>query len=393
MRLARDNVGEGHRDCVAVVPRTIREGAPMTALDAPAITGARYRLDARGWRSILLMGLVVVVLFALGLSLLAAAVPGHYAIDGSDGPGVFGWATGILAITLGMRHAFDADHLAAIDNTTRKLAADGKRPLAVGFFFSLGHSTVVFLMAIVLGLGIAAINVQVQDDASLLHRITGVIGPSVSGIFLVAIAIINILVTVAIVKVFRRMRAGEFDESRFESELQKRGLLNRVFGRLGDRIDASWKIYPLGLLFGLGFDTATEVTLLVLSGAAVVGGLPWWAILSLPLLFAGGMCLFDTLDGILMNFAYGWAFLAPARKVYYNVVITVMSVFIALVIGLVQLGSVLADGLGWESPFLAWFDSLEFLGFAIVGTLIATWLISLVVWRVGRFEEKLRIPA
>lgn len=175
--------------------------------------------------------------------------------------------------------------------------------------------------------------------------------------------------------------------------MNKRGLLNRVFGRLADRIDASWKIYPVGVLFGLGFDTATEITLLVLSGAAVLGGLPWWAVLSLPLLFAAGMCFFDTLDGVLMNLAYGWAFLTPARKVYYNVVITVMSVFVALVIGSVQLFSVLAHNLGWENPFLEWFDSLEFLGYAIVGTLIATWLIALLVWRVGRFEEKLSISA
>jgi high-affinity nickel-transport protein len=247
-------------------------------------------------------------------------------------------------------------------------------------------------MTVVLGFGVAAFNTQVQDDGSLLHRVTGIIGPTVSGVFLMIIAIINILVTVAIVKVFHRMRAGEFDEARFEAELNKRGLLNRIFGRLANRIDASWKIYPLGALFGLGFDTATEITLLVLSGAAVLGGLPWWAVLSLPLLFAAGMCFFDTLDGVLMNFAYGWAFLNPARKVYYNVVITVMSVFIALVIGSVQLLSVLAHNLGWASPFLDWFESLDFLGYAIVGTLVVTWLVALLVWRIGRFEERLRIP-
>lgn len=365
----------------------------MTGSDAPAAVGPRYRLDVRGLRSIVVMGIIVVALFAAGFILLAAAVPGQYTIHGADGAGVFGWATGLLAITLGVRHAFDVDHIAAIDNTTRKLAADGKRPLAVGFFFSLGHSTIVFLMCVVLGFGVAAFNSQVQDEGSLLHRITGIIGPLVSGVFLMIIAIINILVTVALVRVFRTMRAGEFDEARFEAELNKRGMLNRVFGRLANRIDASWKIYPLGILFGLGFDTATEITLLVLSGAAVLGGLPWWALLSLPLLFAAGMCFFDTLDGVLMNLAYGWAFMNPARKVYYNVVITVMSVFIALVVGLVQLCSVLAENLGWESAFLDWFDTLEFLGYAIVGTLIVTWLIGLVVWRVGRFEEKLSIPA
>ncbi len=318
----------------------------MSALDQPAIAGSRYRLDARGWRTVGIMALVIVAIFTLGIVLLGAAVPQNYAVSGTGGAGVFGWATGVLALTLGMRHAFDADHIAAIDNTTRKLAAEGKRPLAVGFFFSLGHSSVVFLLALLVGLGLSALTSQVEDQGSLLHVVTGIIGPSVSGLFLILIAIINILVTANIVRVFRRMRRGDFDESAFESELGKRGLLNRVFGRLGEQIDASWKIYPLGFLFGLGFDTATEVTLLVVSGSAVLAGLPWWAILSLPLLFAAGMCLFDTVDGILMNFAYGWAFITPARKVYYNVVITVMSVFIALVIGSFELLSVLAAQLG-----------------------------------------------
>jgi high-affinity nickel-transport protein len=337
------------------------------------------------------MGAVIVVLFALGIALLAVATAGDHAVAGEDRPGVFGWATGLVAFALGARHAFDADHIAAIDNTTRMLAAHGKRPLAVGFFFSLGHSTIVFAMAVVLGLGIATFNDQIKDDKSTLHWITGVLGPTISGLFLVIIAAINVLVTVAMVRVLRQMRAGSFDESRFAAELAKRGLLSRAFGKLAARIDASWKIYPLGLLFGLGFDTATEVALLVLSGAAVLGGLPWWAVLSLPLLFAAGICLFDTIDGVLMNFAYGWAFVNPARKVYYNVVITVMSVVIALIVGMVQLMSVLADNLGWASPFLAWFESLEFLGYAIVATLIATWLIALVVWRVGRFDERFRI--
>jgi high-affinity nickel-transport protein len=358
-------------------------------IDAPAVgSGSTYRIDAGGWRRIGLMAGVIAVLLAAGSALLTAAAPAHYAIQGDGGPGVFGWATGILALTLGVRHAFDADHIAAIDNTTRKLAADGKRPLAVGFFFSLGHSTIVFVMAAVLGLGIAAVNAQVEDSGSIVHRITGVIGPTVSGAFLVLIAIINILVTVGIVRVFRRMRAGEFDEAALESELARRGLLMRVFGRIGDRIDTSWKIYPLGLLFGLGFDTATEVTLLVVSGSAVLAGLPWWAILSLPLLFAGGMCLFDTIDGVLMNFAYGWAFLAPVRKVYYNLVITVLSVFVALVIGLFELGSVLAGELGWEWPVFDWFDLV---GFATVGILTLTWVVALVVWKVGRFEERLAV--
>jgi high-affinity nickel-transport protein len=369
-------------------PSRMLDDGVVTAQAPRDVLRAPYRPGARGWRSIGLMGAAIAALLVLGIALLAAAVPAADAMVPVEGPAVFGWATGLLAFTLGARHAFDADHIAAIDNTTRMLAVDGRRPLAVGFFFSLGHSTVVFAIAVSLGFGIAAFNAQVVDDASTLHRVTGVVGPAVSGLFLVTIAVINILVTIGIVRVLRRMRAGEFDESHFEAELAKRGLLNRVFGRLAARIDASWKIYPLGILFGLGLDTASEIALLVLSGAAVLGGLPWWAVLSMPLLFAAGMCLFDTIDGVLMNYAYGWAFVTPARRVYYNVVITVMSVVIAVVIGTVQLVAALAHGFDWRSPLLAWFESLEFLGYAIAGTLLGTWLIAVVVWRVGRFEER-----
>jgi high-affinity nickel-transport protein len=340
------------------------------------------------------MALVIVVLWIVGLTLLAGAVPWHYSISsggsgGSPTTSVFGWATGALAVALGARHAFDADHIAAIDNTTRKLVGERARPLAVGFFFSLGHSTVVLIMAIMLGFGVAWLDSQVVHGGSELHAITGIIGPTVSGVFLVIIGVINILVLIEIVRAFRRLRSGEFDEHALEAELGKRGFMNRIFGGLAGRIDASWKIYPLGVLFGLGFDTATEITLLVVSGSAAVAGLPWWAILSLPLLFAAAMCTFDTLDGILMNFAYGWAFVTQARKVYYNVVITVMSVAIALFIGLVELASVLAGNLGWRVPVLEWFTRLDFLGYVIAGTLVGTWLIALIVWKAGKFDQRM----
>lgn len=337
-----------------------------------------------------MMAAVVVALFAAGIALLASAVPGHYAIDGGSGqgPSVFGWATGILALTLGMRHAFDADHIAAIDNTTRKLAADGRPALGVGFFFALGHSTIVFVMSALLGVGLGWLSTQVVDDGSVLHTITGIVGPTVSGLFLVVIAGINVAVTVQIVRIFRRLRTGEFDEAGFEAELGRRGLMSRVFGRLAGQIDASWKIYPLGVLFGLGFDTATEVMLLVASGSAAVAGLPWWAILALPLLFAAGMCLFDTVDGILMSLAYGWAFVTPVRKVYYNVVITVMSVLVALLIGLCELASVLPGDLGRHAPVLEWFGSFDLLGYVIAGVLAGTWLVAMIVWKVGRFDAR-----
>ena len=229
---------------------------------------------------------------------------------------------GWLAYSLGMRHAFDADHIAAIDNTTRKLVSEGKRPLSVGFFFSLGHSSVVFVLAVLLNFGIKGLDSQVRNDNSGLHTITGVVGTCVSGFFLFLIAAFNIIVLAGIIRVFREMRSGRYNDEELEEQLNKRGLMNRFLGPLARRVDTPWKIYPIGFLFGLGFDTATEIALLVLAGTAVAGGLPFYAILSLPILFAAGMSLFDTADGCFMNFAYDWAFAKPVRKVYYDPVIT-----------------------------------------------------------------------
>ena len=236
-----------------------------------------------------------------------------------------------------MRHAFDADHIAAIDNTTRKLVGEGKRPLSVGFFFSLGHSSVVFVLAVLLNFGIRALDSQVRNGNSGLHNVTGIIGTGVSGTFLYLIAALNVIVLAGIVKVFREMRRGAYDDDELEEQLAKRGLMNRILGPLARRVDTPWKMYPVGVLFGLGFDTATEVALLVLAGSAVVSGLPFYAILSLPILFAAGMCLFDTADGCFMNFAYDWAFARPIRKVYYNLTITGLSVFVAFFIGTVEI--------------------------------------------------------
>ena len=264
---------------------------------------------------------------------------------------MFGVGTGILALTLGMRHAFDADHIAAIDNTTRKLMAEGKRPMSVGFFFSLGHSTVVFVLTVLLDLGLRAVDAQVHHGASGLHDVTGVVGTTVSGAFLYVIAALNVVVLLSIVRVFRDLRRGRFDDDELERQLDQRGLMNRFFGPLARRVDAPWKMYPVGILFGLGFDTATEVALLVLSGTAVASGLPFWAILSLPVLFAAGMSLFDTLDGCFMNFAYDWAFSQPARKVYYNLVITGLSVTVAFFIGTVELLGLLGTEAGWQGGF------------------------------------------
>ena len=247
---------------------------------------------------------------------------------------VFGLGLGITAYTLGLRHAFDADHIAAIDNTTRKLMADGQRPLSVGFFFSLGHSTIVFLLAFLFSIGVRGLSGSVEDDGSALHTATGVIGPGVSGAFLFVIGILNLFILINIVKVFRRMRTGELDEQALEHELHARGgFMTRLYGRATRAVSKPWQMYPLGVLFGLGFDTATEVALLFLAAGAAGAGLPFYAILCLPILFAAGMSLLDTIDGAFMNFAYGWAFSKPVRKIYYNITITGLSVAVALIVG------------------------------------------------------------
>ena len=329
----------------------------------------------------------VIALHVLGWGMLAAAVSGHYHITSTE---IFGFGTGLLAYTLGMRHAFDADHIAAIDNTTRKLVGEGKRPLSVGFFFSLGHSSVVFALAVLLNFGIRALDGQVRNDHSGLHNVTGIIGTGVSGTFLYLIAALNVIVLAGIVKVFREMRRGAYNDEELEEQLAKRGLMNRILGPLARKVDTPWKIYPVGVLFGLGFDTATEVALLVLAGSAVVSGLPFYAILSLPILFAAGMCLFDTADGCFMNFAYDWAFARPIRKVYYNLTITGLSVFVAFFIGTVEILSLIGQeyrlgGTFWT--FMGGFN-INKAGFVVVGVFVVTWTVALAVWHFGKIEQK-----
>jgi nickel/cobalt transporter (NiCoT) family protein len=289
-----------------------------------------------------------------------------------------------------MRHAFDADHIAAIANTTRKLVNEGQRPLSVGFFFSLGHSSVVFALAVLLNFGIRGLDNQVRNGSSQLQHTTNIVGTCVSGFFLFLIAALNIVILAGILKVFRGMRGGEYDDQELEEQLNRRGLMNRFLGPLARRVDTPWKMYPIGFLFGLGFDTATEVALLVLAGTAVVGGLPFYAILSLPILFAAGMSLFDTADGCFMNFAYDWAFAKPVRKVYYNLTITGLSVFVALFVGAVELLGLLGQdanlsGSAWS--FLENFN-INTAGFVIVGVFVLTWTIALCIWHFGRIEQK-----
>jgi high-affinity nickel-transport protein len=333
------------------------------------------------------MTLAIIGLNVVGWGLLAQAVGHHYRLAGNN---LFGLGTGVLAYTLGMRHAFDADHIAAIDNTTRKLVNDGKRPLSVGFFFSLGHSTVVFVLALLLNFGIRDLDSQVSHGSSGLHAATNVIGTTVSGTFLYLIALLNLIVLVSIFNVYRQMKAGKYDAAELEAQLNKRGFMNRFLGGYSRRIETPWKIYPVGVLFGLGFDTATEVALLVLAGTAVVGGLPFYAVLSLPILFAAGMTLFDTIDGCFMNFAYDWAFSKPIRKVFYNLTMTGLSVFVAFFIGTVEILGLIGQEANLNDPFWTFLRSFNIntAGFVIVGIFVATWVVALLYWRLARVEER-----
>jgi high-affinity nickel-transport protein len=333
------------------------------------------------------MAATVIALNVAGWGLMAAAMRGHYHITKTE---IFGVGTGILAYTLGMRHAFDADHIAAIDNTTRKLVSEGKRPLSVGFFFSLGHSSVVFVLALLLNFGFRAVGSEVRDSGSTLHSITGIVGTMVSGTFLFLIAGLNVAVLVSIAKVFREMRLGSYSDEELEEQLAKRGLMNRFLGPLARRVNTPWKMYPVGLLFGLGFDTATEIALLVLAGSAVVSGLPFYAVLSLPLLFAAGMSLFDTADGCFMNFAYDWAFARPVRKVYYNMTITGLSVFVAFFVGAVEVLGLIAQQTHLSGGFWGFMRdfNINTAGFVIVGMFVLTWLVALAIWHFGRIEQK-----
>jgi len=329
----------------------------------------------------------IVLLHVVGWGVLVAfVVPQGYQVGGQ----LFGIGLGVTAYTLGMRHAFDADHIAAIDNTTRKLMTEGKRPMSVGFWFSLGHSSVVFIMVTLLAFGIRALAGALENDQSTLQKTTSVWGTSVSGVFLLLIGLVNLAALIGILKVFRKMREGTFDEQELEDQLDKRGFLNRILGRVTRTVTKPWHMYPVGLLFGLGFDTVTEVGLLVVAGGAAAASLPWWAVLTLPILFAAGMSLLDSIDGTFMNFAYGWAFSKPIRKIYYNITVTSLSVAVALLIGGVELVSVLAEKLDITGGPLAAIARIDLndVGFWIVGLFAATWALALVVWRLGRIEER-----
>ncbi|MGH6779745.1 MAG: HoxN/HupN/NixA family nickel/cobalt transporter [Bradyrhizobium sp.] len=298
--------------------------------------------------------------------------------------------TSLLAYSFGLRHAVDADHIAAIDNVTRKLMQQGQRPVGVGFFFSLGHSTIVFaLSAVVAGTASA-----VEGQFDHLSDWGGVFGTSVSAFFLLAIAIMNGLILISLVSTFRRVKGGgTYSDDDLNILLAKRGFFGRMFRGLFKFVDHSWQMYPVGFLFGLGFDTATEVGLLGISATAASKGLPVWSIMVFPALFAAGMALIDTTDSILMLGAYGWAFMKPVRKLFYNITITSVSVVVAVVIGgLEMLGLIQSEynlsGWFWDRVALLSGDSVfGGLGYAIIAIFIMAWLVSVAVYKLRRYDE------
>ncbi|RMI28626.1 HoxN/HupN/NixA family nickel/cobalt transporter [Nocardia stercoris] len=322
----------------------------------------------------------VVLLQVVGWGmLLTVVVPGRFA----SSEAVFGAGLGLTAYTLGVRHAFDADHIAAIDNTTRKLVAENRKPLSVGFWFSLGHSSVVFVMVLALAFGVRALASGVRDEHSRLHTYAGILGSGISGTFLLLIALLNLVSLFGIGRALRAQRRGHYDETALDALLETRGAINRLLSPLVRGVREPRHMYPIGLLFGLGFDTVTEVSLLVLAGGAATGEVPWYAILVLPVLFSAGMTLFDSLDGAYMSYAYGWAFAEPRRKIYYNLVVTGLSVLVALLIGGQQIVSVVAERLRITSGPVAWIGNMDLgsLGFAIAALFLGVWLLAVATWR------------
>lgn len=347
-------------------------------------TASRWRREDTARTAGLLAVILILHAVAFGLLFLVVA-PHHY----EAGSRTFGIGLGVTAYTLGMRHAFDADHIAAIDNTTRKLMADGKRPVSVGFWFALGHSSVVVVLAALVAGGTQLAGTLVNEDSGT-HQTLGVIGTTISGSFLYLIAALNLVALFGILRVFRAMRSGRYDEAELEAHLDSRGFMNRVLGRFTRSITRPGQMFPLGFLFGLGFDTATEVTLMVMAGSGAAAGLPWYAILCLPLLFAAGMSLFDTLDGTFMNFAYQWAFSNPVRKVFYNLAITGLSIAVAFLIGTIELISVLHDKLELRDAVTEWIAALNLdnVGFIIVGLFVVVWATALAYWRLAKVEQR-----
>ena len=317
-------------------------------------------------RRLLGLGLVIAALHLVGWGILVALATSHR-LGGASGTAV-GLGVGLTVYALGLRHAFDADHIAAIDNTTRKLVQDGQRPVSVGFWFSLGHSSVVFVVCLLLAFGVRLVATQLGDGTQL-RSIFGTVGLAVSAGFLILLALINLGSFAATARLVGPARAGQAPTA---DQLAPKGVLTRLVGRRLHAITKPWQVYPVGLLFGLGFDTATEVGLLALTGGAAALALPWYAIIALPLIFAAGMSLLDTGDGLLMNQVYRWAFDQPMRKLYYNLVVTGVSIVFALGIGTVEIAALLSGWLHLTTGPLATLGAvdLKWVGFVLVGLFV-----------------------
>jgi nickel/cobalt transporter (NiCoT) family protein len=331
---------------------------------------------------------------------LGAKVVGIYAILILANLAAWGWAfasfrhyplllgTSLLAYGFGLRHAVDADHIAAIDNVTRKLMQEGKRPLTVGLFFSLGHSTIVVLASV----GIAATALALKGRFDSFQAVGGIIGTLVSALFLLAIAAMNIVILATLYRTFRRViLGGAYEEEDLNALLAGRGLLARLFRPMFRLVRRSWHMYPLGFLFGLGFDTATEVGLLGISAAEGAKGMPIWSILVFPVLFTAGMSLIDTADSILMLGAYAWAFVRPVRKLYYNLTITFVSVVVALLVGGVEALGLIGDQLGLQGKFwqamAALNDHFGTIGYLIIGIFVLSWVAAVVIYRLRGYDR------
>ncbi len=333
----------------------------------------------------------ILALHALGFFVfIAFVVPAHY-----KGLGI---GVSVLAYTLGLRHAFDADHISAIDNTTRKAmnerkGTDEPRPLAYGYFFSLGHSTIVVAIGVGIIIAEKAVFGAVSNNNSGLEQFGGVFGTIVSAAFLFLIGLLNLVVLAGIAKVFRSMRRGNYDEAELERQLENRGFFYRFLGKWMKAIHKEWQMYPVGVVFGMGFDTATEVALLATTALYASRHIPWYAIICLPILFTAGMSLMDTTDGIFMNLAYGWAFFNPVRKVYYNLAITGLSVAICFFIGGIETLGLMPQefhGLSQHHGFWGFMYNFNIntAGFVIVGMFVVTWALAMAIWRYGRIEER-----
>jgi len=363
---------------VAISEASMRSAGPLEK-----VKEFRRAMTPTEWLQTKLMFASILLMHIIGFGVfIVFVVPSHY-----KGLGI---GVSVLAYTLGLRHAFDADHISAIDNTTRKLMNEGKKPVSVGYFFSLGHSTIVIAIGAGIVVAEKAVYGAVSNNNSGLEQFGGIFGTIVSASFLYLIAFLNIVILAGIVAVFRKMRRGDFDEAELERQLENRGFMFRIFGKWMKSITKEWQMYPVGVVFGMGFDTATEVALLATTALLATRALPWYAIMCLPVLFMAGMSLMDTLDGVFMNVAYGWAFFNPVRKVYYNLAITGLSVFICFFIGTVEVLGLLPMELHLKGSFWNYMANfnINMAGFVIVGMFVATWAGALMIWKYGHVEEK-----